>query len=248
MLRKVIKYDLKTRWLPFALIFGFGVIIPILFYAMTGNLDEDLRFTLRLLVGSLGSMVIVVGTFALSLLWLDSDLNGKTSYLISMLPVKFNNLLFSKTLFFFITTLLSFFFALLCMSLSIMNFTPFSEAYNFLELIIQSISSEAGYFIAVALMIRSLLGIVSFYGFVCAGGAFGHLFGTKRKVAEALFEIAVFLIYVLYSIIFNGLVEFSSSTATEIVLYGVDTVVAIAVTVGFFHFTNWVFTKKINVL
>jgi hypothetical protein len=259
MLRKVIKNDIKTLCVQFALIFGFGVIIPLLFYVMTGNLAEEMQFTLRLLVGSMFSMLVVIGTWTINLVRYDSDFNGKTSYLTHMLPVKVKTLLFSKTLIFFITTLLSFFFALLSMSLSIMNFLPFTQAYGFLEKIIQSIGTQNGYLIAVFIMIRSLLGIISIYGFICAGGAFGHLFGTQRKAAEALFEIGVVIIYVLYSTMFNGLfqfnsnisdglIEFTGNVSVDIGLFCIDTVVAIAVTVGFFVFTNHVFTKKINVL
>jgi hypothetical protein len=248
MLRKVIKYDLKTQWLSFVLIFGLGVIIPLLFYVMTGNLADELQFTLRLLVGSLCSILVVIGTMILNAIKLENDLNGKTSYLMQMLPVQFKTQLFSKTLIFFITTLLSFFFALLAMSLSIMNFSPFSEAYGFAVKIFESIDSQNGYWTAVVIMIRSLLGVISFYGFICAGGAFGHLFGTQRKVAEALFEIAVFLIYVVYAIVFGELFGFNRIAPLNIALFCVDSIIAVAVTVGFFLFTNYVFTKKLNVL
>jgi hypothetical protein len=248
MLRKVIKNDIKTQWLPLVLIFAFAIVIPLLFYVMSGNLSEEWRFTLRLLVGSLGAFLVIFSTMILSALKYESDFNGKTSYLTQMLPVSVKTLLFSKTLFFFVSTLFSFIFALLCISLSIMNLSPFTLIYGFFEYMIQSMNSVNEYFASAVIIIRFLLGIICFYSFICAGGAFGHLFGTKRKAAETLFEIVVAIIYVLYSTLFNGLIEFNGSTSVDFALYCIDSVVAIAVTVGFFLFANHVFTKKINVL
>ncbi|MDR0992118.1 MAG: hypothetical protein LBL87_04360 [Ruminococcus sp.] len=260
MLKKIIKYDFKSQCVQFGILYAAAIILPILVYGATVSAENWVRETVRVLIGGLGFAAIPLLTFIWSVKIFDNEFNGKGSYLVQMLPVKIKHLIFSKALLFFIWSILSSVIALTYICLIDMNFSTFEDIYDFVVRNWNELQNTNEYIVVFVLGFRILLSIVSIFGFVCATEAFGHLFGTKKSRYEALFVIVFFFIANIYmtlsgnintSIDINGeTVGFVSSIAPSMisVMFYIDTAIAIAVTAGFFYFTNWVYTKKLNVI
>jgi hypothetical protein len=127
-----------------------------------------------------------------------------------------------------------------------MDFMLFEEIFDYIESNLSHVSGFEEHLVAVLIALRLILAPVGLFSYGCAITAFGHLFGTKKVIGELLFTGA--------TLVFLGLaggfaVKFISQydISFEMFLY-IDSVISIALTVGFFIFTNYVFTKKINVI
>jgi hypothetical protein len=249
MLGKVIKNDVKNMYLLFLILFAAAIIIPILVYTATTNLDNELQSVFRGLCVAFVPISLIVAVFALIIKNLESDFTGKTSYLIQTLPVKVSDLLISKTMLYVFWTIISWFIALVSGCLTYMDFSPFADVFKYIyETILMHVDKPSEYVLASVTIFRVFLTIIAIFGFGCASMSFGHLFGTKKTLGELLFAIGFILLMTLYSMLATRLVDFNSTLPIQSYFYYADTVVEIAVTAGFFIFTNYVFTKKINIL
>jgi hypothetical protein len=248
------------QWLQFSILFAAAVVVSVLVYLVTFSAKDWMQQTLRVLAIMLGFTTTILLPFIWSVKIFEREFNGKGAYLMQMIPVKVRDLLISKTLFFFIWTVLSLLFALLFACLVNMDFSVFEDIYSFVVINWNELTYTNEYILVFVIGFRMLLSVITLYGFICATAAFGHLFGVKKSRYEALFVIVVIVIANIYNAIINH-IQFSFGPSSAIdgfvsnfvpslysVMFYIDTVVAVGVTVGFFYFTNWVFTKRLNVL
>jgi hypothetical protein len=248
------------QWLQFSILFAAAIVVPVLIYLVTLNAMDWAKETIRVLSVMLGFTATILLPFIWSVKIFEREFNGNGAYLMQMLPVKVRDLLISKTLFFFLWTALSLLFALLFVCLVNMDFSAFKDLYDFFVRNWNELTYTSEYVLVFTIGFRILLSVITLYGFICATAAFGHLFGVKKSRYEALFVIAVIVISNIYNginfrmqISFgpnNETIGFVSNFAPTLpsVMFYIDTAVAVGVTIGFFLFANWVFTKKINVL
>jgi hypothetical protein len=249
MLGKVIKNDIKNMYLLFLILFAAAIAIPILVYIATTNLDGQLQSVFRGLCVAFVPISLIIAVFALLIKNLESDFTGKTSYLIQTLPVKVSELLFSKTMLYIFWTIISWFIALVSGCLTYMDFSPFTDVFKYIfETLLIYVDKPSEYVLIALTIFRFILTVIAVFGFGCASMSFGHLFGTKKTLGEILFVIAFVLVTTLYAMLTTRLIDFNSTLPIQSYFYYADTVVGIAVTAGFFIFTNYVFTKKINIL
>ncbi|MDR0943593.1 MAG: hypothetical protein LBM41_03580 [Ruminococcus sp.] len=246
MLGKVIKNDFKSQWKQFALLFFSSLLIPVVIYLSTIKADENLQTVLRPMSASLVPMTVTLMTFVWQVAIFGNDFNGKNAYLFHTIPVKMRTLIFSKCVFFYFWTLLSFIFALLSVCLSLMDFTPFEEISSFLVRNWNELITPDDYIFTVVTIIRAIFAPVCLFAFICAASAFGHLFGTRRVIGEILFVAGMFLLAGIY--LGTAVAEASNLGLSGNTFYYFDCAVSLGVAIGFFIFTDWVYTKKINIL
>jgi hypothetical protein len=249
MLSKVLKRDFKNLVFALGILFGAALLIPTLVYISTINSTAGVQDVARgLCVGIIPISVWIV-TLVILIKNLEDDLIGKNAYLIHTLPVKVKTLLFSKTVFYFIFTIISILIVSLSACLSFMDFSPYADIWKFMNdnLLVQ-VDKPDEYVLIAVMIFRILLSNVSLFGFACSIVAFSHLFGTKKALGEFIFIVVGVLLMVLYTFATGGAIRFDSNNNLDTVFFYADTFVSIAVTAGFFIFTNWIFKKKINVL
>jgi hypothetical protein len=246
MLRKVLKYDIKNLFMPLAILFGATLIIPLFVYFMTINANIYSQMILRSFVGYLLPVVTVLLTFICLATSVENDFIGKRSYLVNSIPVKIKTLLLSKGIIFYVSSVLSIVFAVLCYTIVYMDFAVFEEAFNYIKRNLGELSDFEGYLYVVLMILRTILAPVGIYAYVCAATAFAHLFGTKKTLGSFLFTV----IFITFCGIFVGIsseMMYRFNINSEVFFY-IDCVLSVALTVGFFIFTNHVFTKKINII
>jgi hypothetical protein len=201
---------------------------------------------LRSFVGFLLPTTTVLLTFVFLATGIENDFIGKRAYLVNTIPVKIKTLLLSKGIIFYICSVLSVLFSLLCYLFVDMDFTILPNTFDFIARNLKELSDFNGYLYVVLLALRTILAPVGIYAYVCAATAFANLFGTKKVFGSFLFT-AIFLTLCGIFVGVSSELMFRFDINSTVFFY-IDCVISIALTVGFFLFTNHIFTKKINII
>jgi hypothetical protein len=246
MLKKVIKYDFKTLWFPIVMLFAAAIVLPVLVYIFTIDLDEGTQRIFRCTVAGIVPSFVIIGVMLLSVINLESDFVDKNAYLIQVLPVKVKTLLFSKTLVFFIWSTAAIVVILLSLYLSFMDFTLFDVSDDIYQQIFGTTIADNPLLWAV-LCFRVIFASVWYLGFGSADMAFSHLLGFEKRSGDLLFCLIFLIIAIPYWIMCNAVFPHDSNSTISSSFFYFDTIVNIVLPVGAFLFANWVYTKRINI-
>jgi hypothetical protein len=253
VLAKLIKHDFKSQFPAFAILFAAGLIVPLLVFVITINADIGIQAVFRNLCLGLVPLGIVLIALFMSAKPFENDFNGKSAYLIQMLPAKVSEIMFSKALFFFIWNVLAICVAVISACFAKMDFVVFENLAYLFSHAFSDINTADEVMKLICAIIEVLVFPFSFFGFIIAALATGHLCGIKRKTGEALFSVGFVLLLVIYSIIAGNLRIAVESSAVgfdyfDTVNYYFSFLLNLAVTAAFYIYTHYVYTKKINVL
>jgi hypothetical protein len=260
VLGKLIKFDFKTQWQFFAFLFGGAILIPTLTFHATINASDMAQEIFRTLVAifTVGTVIIVTLIFAAKPF--ERDFNNNGAYLMQTIPVRTVDMIISKALLYYVWNVLAIVVSVIAVGLSTMDFSFIEE---FAEMAARALETgrelgveyEMSYFIDLGLSILStLLQPLAFFGFIISAMATGHLFGARRKLGEFLFVIGFIVASSFYGgiVLTIGVADFMADIDINAALYDaleyVDFVVRLAVIAGFYIYTHYVYTKKINVL
>jgi hypothetical protein len=263
VLGKLIKYDFKTQWQFFAFLFGACLLAPMLTYLVTINGERSIQLTFRVLasVFSVGGVMILTMIFAAKPF--ERDFNENGAYLMQTIPVRVHEMMISKSLLYYFWFVLACIVSLLAVGLAFMDFSFLGEIYDAMMRgietgeIASSYDTRTGvsYFINGGMvLIRTILQPLAIYGFLISAMATGHLAGSRKKLGEGLFVVCFFILSSGYSGVILAIGAFPMLSSGEFnetlysVLNYIDFFINIAVIAGFYIYTHYVFTKKINVL
>ena len=261
MLGKLLKYDFKNLYktlLPLYLITLVITILTVIFNNLsdTSNLFSTLN-ALMILSYSIILMVLVVGTFFLSIRDFYLDFATERGYLINTLPVKKSTIITSK----FITSVTTMISSLTVMFISILilvigngEWTTFANSFaNFFK----DIPGDA----VVMLILMTVLMIVAYISglAVCyLSIALGQLKNTNKLGYSFLAYIILYIIYEMYftfSLVFIGTIspDFVRTLDNEVgvissvnILFGILIGLVIVFTVIVTPIINYILKNKLN--
>jgi hypothetical protein len=263
LLRKLIKYDFKTQWIGFALVFALSLAAPVVVWLLTpGYPDNNDDYIIRSILSTLIPSAVIIITVLMGIAPFANDFGGDGAYLLLTVPAKIKSQIASKTIVFYVWSILAVIFANLGYALIYMDFESLNFSVNRIGERMVSLFSEGGINTAISFITESinLLSIpLFFFGFMIAAIAFGHLCGTRKKFGKAAFVIGFTLLFIaLLSVlqlckdavyhqirIMTG-ERFSHLMTSASAIFG--TAVLLIVTFSLYRFTHWVYTKRINVL
>ena len=261
MLGKLLKYDFKNLYktlLPIYLITLVITILTVIFNNLsdTSNLFSTLN-ALMILSYVVILMVLLVGTFFLSIRDFYLDFATERGYLINTLPVKKSTIITSK----FITGVITMLSSLAVMFISILilvigngEWTSFA---NGIANIFRDIPSDA----VVMLIFMTVLMIVAYISglAVCyLSIALGQLKNTNKLGYSFIAYIILYIIYEMYftfSLTFIGMIspDFVNSLDNEIgvissvnILFGILIGLVIIITAIITPITNYILKNKLN--
>ncbi len=261
MLGKLLKYDFKNLYktlLPIYLITLVITILTVIFNNLsdTSNLFSTLN-ALMILSYVVILMVLLVGTFFLSIRDFYLDFATERGYLINTLPVKKSTIITSK----FITGVVTMLSSIVVMFISILilvigngEWTSFA---NGIANIFRDIPSDA----VVMLILMTVLMIVAYISglAVCyLSIALGQLKNTNKLGYSFIAYIILYIIYEMYftfSLTFIGMIspDFVNSLDNEIgvissvnILFGILIGLVIIITAIITPITNYILKNKLN--
>ncbi len=261
MLNKLLKYDFKNLYktlLPIYLITLVITILTVIFNNLsdTSNLFSTLN-ALMILSYVVILMVLLVGTFFLSIRDFYLDFATERGYLINTLPVKKSTIITSK----FITGVVTMLSSIVVMFISILilvigngEWTSFA---NGIANIFRDIPSDA----VVMLILMTVLMIVAYISglAVCyLSIALGQLKNTNKLGYSFIAYIILYIIYEMYftfSLTFIGMIspDFVNSLDNEIgvissvnILFGILIGLVIIITAIITPITNYILKNKLN--
>ena len=261
MLGKLLKYDFKNLYktlLPIYLITLVITILTVIFNNLsdTSNLFSTLN-ALMILSYVVILMVLLVGTFFLSIRGFYLDFATERGYLINTLPVKKSTIITSK----FITGVVTMLSSIVVMFISILilvigngEWTSFA---NGIANIFRDIPSDA----VVMLILMTVLMIVAYISglAVCyLSIALGQLKNTNKLGYSFIAYIILYIIYEMYftfSLTFIGMIspDFVNSLDNEIgvissvnILFGILIGLVIIITAIITPITNYILKNKLN--
>lgn len=261
MLGKLLKYDFKNLYktlLPIYLITLVITILTVIFNNLsdTSNLFSTLN-ALMILSYVVILMVLLVGTFFLSIRDFYLDFATERGYLINTLPVKKSTIITSK----FITGVVTMLSSIVVMFISILilvigngEWTSFA---NGIANIFRDIPGDA----VVMLILMTVLMIVAYISglAVCyLSIALGQLKNTNKLGYSFIAYIILYIIYEMYftfSLTFIGMIspDFVNSLDNEIgvissvnILFGILIGLVIIITAIITPITNYILKNKLN--
>jgi hypothetical protein len=267
LLKKLIKYNFKTQYAFFVILFAASIIVPIIVYILTPNANTDgIEYTWRALFGAVGPAAVILGMIIYSVMNLSDNFGGNGGYLLFTIPAKFRTHFFAKVIVFYVWFVLAIVFAVICSCLVNMEFRALSEgaadiAESFSTII--GTNPDTNYpdvrIYTVVNMIVFLFVPLVVFSLISSTIAFGHLFGQRKKLGKILFIIglivAVTVFLIFHTLNYNYFLERAwmlpkpfTPDGVTIIKFILDVLFYFAVIVAFILFTNRVFTKKLNVL
>ena len=261
MLGKLLKYDFKNLYktlLPIYLITLVITILTVIFNNLsdTSNLFSTLN-ALMILSYVVILMVLLVGTFFLSIRDFYLDFATERGYLINTLPVKKSTIITSK----FITGVVTMLSSIVVMFISILilvigngEWTSFA---NGIANIFRDIPSDA----VVMLILMTVLMIVAYISglAVCyLSIALGQLKNTNKLGYSFLAYIILYIIYEMYftfALVFIGTIspDFVNRLDSEVgvissvnILFGILIGLVIIITAIITPITNYILKNKLN--
>jgi hypothetical protein len=266
LLGKLIKNDFKTQAWFFALLFAAALVLPVIAFLLTPDAQTDeIQYTIRLLAQNLGPAAVVIVSFVFSSIIFADNFGGNASFLQFSIPTKTRSHIASKTIMFYVSFALTILFALLWNCLCDMDFSLLDDAAN---PIINSLGiifapnryvTPDIYIGAICNMLNVFAVPLILFGLISATVSFGHLFGMRKKAASIGFVVAVLVVFSTYGVFHELFIEYYFARVwmfpegiTIHTLYIIrdifDTVIMYLVIWFMFRFTDWVFTKKINLM
>jgi hypothetical protein len=271
LLKKLIKNDFKSQYWFFAILFAAAVVLPIILYALTPNAEtEEIPYAMRILAQNLGPAGVVIISLIFSAIMLGESFSGSGAYLMFSIPAKTRSHIASKAIIFYFFFVLTVVFAVLAGCLVDMDFQPLSREINTIGDRFQTLAAVSGgiavpgqsviyTFITIITETLSYLAApLVLYAFILATISFGQLWVNHKKAGRIVFVVGAVALLTVYAI-FHGLVEqyyFSRvwmfpEGFTIHTLYSIrdiiDIVIMFVVILALLRFSNFVYTKKINV-
>lgn len=261
MLGKLLKYDFKNLYKTLLPIYLITVVITVLTVILNNLSDTSNLFStlngLMMLSYTIILMVLVIGTFFLSIRDFYLDFATERGYLINTLPVKKSAIISSK----FITSVTTMISSLVVIFISILilvigngEWTTFANSFaNFFK----DIPGDA----VVMLILMTVLMIVAYISglAVCfLSIALGQLKNTNKLGFSFLAYIILYVIYEMYftfALTFVGMVspDFVRSLDNEIgaiasvnILFGILIGLVIIITAIITPITNYILKNKLN--
>lgn len=261
MLGKLLKYDFKNLYKTLLPIYLITLVITILTVILNNLSDTSNLFStlngLMILSYVVILMVLVIGTFFLSIRDFYLDFASERGYLINTLPVKKSTIITSK----FITGVVTMTSSLVVMFISILiliisngEWTSFA---NSVADLIRDIPTDG----VVMLILMTVLMIVAYISglAVCyLSIALGQLKNTNKLGFSFLAYIILYIIYEMYftfSLSFIGVIspDFVNSLDSEVgaiasvnILFGVLIGLVIIITAIMVPITNYILKNKLN--
>ena len=261
MLGKLLKYDFKNLYKTLLPIYLITLVITILTVILNNLSDTSNLFStlngLMILSYTIILMVLIVGTFFLSIRDFYLDFATERGYLINTLPVKKSTIITSK----FITGVTTMITSLVVMFISIIilvigsgEWTTFA---NSVANVFRDIPSDA----VVMLILMTVLMIVAYISglAVCfLSIALGQLKNTNKLGFSFLAYIILYIIYEMYftfSLTFIGIIspDFVSKLDSEIsvlssinILFAILIGLVIIITAIITPITNYILKNKLN--
>ena len=261
MLGKLLKYDFKNLYKTLIPIYLITLVITILTVIFNNLSDTSNLFStinaLMILSYVVILMVLLVGTFFLSIRDFYLDFATERGYLINTLPVKKSTIITSK----FITGVVTMLSSIVVMFISILilvigngEWTSFA---NGIANIFRDIPSDA----VVMLILMTVLMIVAYISglAVCfLSIALGQLKNTNKLGYSFIAYIILYIIYEMYftfSLTFIGMIspDFVNSLDNEIgvissvnILFGILIGLVIIITAIITPITNYILKNKLN--
>ena len=261
MLGKLLKYDFKNLYKTLLPIYLITVVITILTVILNNLSDTSNLFStlnaLMIISYVVILMVLIVGTFFLSIRDFYLDFATERGYLINTLPVKKSTIITSK----FITGVTTMITSLIVMFISIIILIigsgEWSGFANGVANFFKDIPSDA----VVMLILMALLMIVAYISglAVCfLSIALGQLKNTNKLGFSFIAYIILYIIYEMYftfSLVFIGTIspDFVSRLDSEVgaiasvnILFGILIGLVIIITAIFTPITNYILKNKLN--
>jgi hypothetical protein len=265
MLRKLIKFDFKTQYWLFALLFAAAVVFPTIAFMLTPKSDtNEIQYTIRLLAQTLGPVGVIIISVIISAIFFAENFGGNGGYLLFSIPAKIRTQIASKALTFYVFFALTIFFAILCSCLCDMDFEPLTDVIDsiqgtFLTLITPGSYSADAYVSALCGMLNYLAVPLIAFSYIAAVTSFGHLFGTRKKAGAIGCVVATVIIVTVWGVFHELLTDYYFKRVwmfpegfTMGTLYMIrdifDTAIMFFVVYLMLRFSDWVFVKRINVL
>ena len=261
MLGKLLKYDFKNLYKTLLPIYLITLVITILTVILNNLSDTSNLFStinaLMMLSYTIILMVLVIGTFFLSIRDFYRDFATERGYLINTLPVKKSTIITSK----FITSVTTMLSSIVVMFISILILVIGNgEWTNFANGIVnffRDIPTDA----VVMLILMAVLMIVAYISglAVCfLSIALGQLKNTNKLGFSFLAYIILYVIYEMYftfALVFIGTInpDFVRSLDNEIgiissvnILFGILIGLVIIITTIITPITNYILKNKLN--
>jgi hypothetical protein len=267
---KLIKNDLKAQYWFFAILFAAAVILPFVVYLITPEAaTEDIQYTLRLLAQNLGPAGVVIISLIFSAISLSENFSGNGAYLMFSIPAKTRSHIASKAIIFYLFFIPTIIIANLCGCLVDMDFRPLSEEIYSIKTPIENIINVSGvynlneYYNYIINFVCDSLNTLSIpliiYSFILADISFGQLWGNHKKAGRIVFVVGAIVLFTTFGIFHDLASEYYfkrvwmfPESFTIHTLYSIrdiiDTVLMILVITALLRFSNWTYTKKINVI
>jgi hypothetical protein len=210
---------------------------------VTINAEYGYQTVLRPLVGGFSAVASIILTLIFAAKPFERDFNENSAYLMHTIPVKVSDLIISKAILYYVWYVSATIAAILAVGFGLMDFSFVGDLYEGISESIDPIT-----------LLRTLISPISLFGFIISVMATGHLAGTRRRLGEGLFVvcflIACFgytgiLVTVTAAINIGSSYNISSSLNAA---YLIDFFINIVLTAGFYIYTHWVYTKRLNVL
>jgi hypothetical protein len=263
LLKKLIKYDFKSQWIGFALVFALSLAAPVVVWLITpGYPNDNDDYVMRSVLGFLIPSAVIIITVLMGIAPFANDFGGDGAYLLLAVPAKIKSHIASKTIVFYVWSILAVIFANLGYALINMDFNSLNFSLNRIGERTAALFSEGGTNTAISFLTESinLLSIPLFiFGFMVAAIAFGHLCGTRKKFGKAAFVIAFMILFIAFLSVLQICKDavyhqirimtgerFSHLMSSASAIFG--TAVLLIVTFSLYRFAHWVYTKRINVL
>lgn len=261
MLGKLLKYDFKNLYKTLLPIYLITVVITVLTVILNNLSDTSNLFStlngLMILSYIVILMVLVVGTFFLSIRDFYLDFATERGYLINTLPVKKSTIIASK----FITSVTTMISSIVVMFISILILVigngEWTNFANGIANFFRDIPTDG----VVMLILTAILMIVAYISglAVCyLSIALGQLKNTNKLGYSFLAYIILYIIYEMYftsALVFIGTVspDFVSSLDSEItvissvnILFGILIGLVIVFTVIVIPIINYILKNKLN--
>jgi hypothetical protein len=272
LLKKLIKNDFISQYWFFAILFAAAVVLPIIVYLITPTADTDqIPYALRLMAQNLGPAGVVIVSLIFSAIMLGENFSGSGAYLMFTIPAKTRSHIASKAIIFYLFFVLTVVFSILAGCLVDMDFRPLSSEINSIGDRFATLAAVSGGITvsgqpAVYTLINIITDILNYlvvplviYAFILTTISFGQLWGNHKKAGRIVFVVGAVALLTVYAI-FHSLVEqyffkrvwMMPSGFTIQTLYSIrniiDTLLIFVLIAALLRFSEWVYTKKINVL
>jgi hypothetical protein len=272
LLKKLIKNDFKSQYWFFAIVFVAALILPFAVFLVTPNFDRDeLQYAWRLLMQALGPSAVVIISVIFSAITLADNFSGNSAYLMFSIPAKTRSHIASKAIIFYFFFVLTIIFAITCSCLVDMDFSPlasffksFTDQFETLIAVTKNnvftgISTADIYINTISGFINMLGLPLLLYAFILAAISFGQLWGNHKKAGKIVFVISGIAVLSVFAVFYDLVTQYYFKRVwmfpegfTIYTLYSIrdilNVVLMIAVIIALLRFSNWTFTKKINVL